>query len=462
MTKPSKTPATHRRRRFAAALGGLVAIGIASMFWMSQRNKAPLIPKPPIVERCTATARGSSTDLTPDQGGNAALITSMSIKRALPARAATIALATALQESKLQNLNYGDRDSVGLFQQRPSSGWGTKEQIMDPVYATKRFYAALVKVKGWETMPVTKAAQRVQRSAFPSAYADHEEQGRQLASALTGYSPAGFSCVLAPVELAPVGAAETLDAGGLTPRGRAVVTAAERETVGNPVAIAGSGGSQLTITVTGATATRTGWSLAHWAVARAGALEITSVSIAGVKPDSSIGSGGAYRWLRSDTDHGWLTIKASTPTRPSGAVASAPATAGTSMTSTPLAGTSPGGTPSIGAGNVAPGAPGTQAVAGQAVASQPVAGQAVASQAVASQAVASPGAGAIAATPSAGATAAVAPPTSVATSGTATPGAATPGAATPGTVAPGTVAPGTQVIVTIDVARPTVRPSATK
>ena len=109
-----------------------------------------------------------------------------------PARS-SIALATAYQESKIRNLDHGDRDSLGLFQQRPSMGWGTAKQISDPYYATNTFYDELVKVDGYQTMRITEAAQEVQRSGFPEAYEDHAEDGRALASALTGYSPAARS-----------------------------------------------------------------------------------------------------------------------------------------------------------------------------------------------------------------------------------------------------------------------------
>ena len=118
----------------------------------------------------------------------------MSVRRELPARAASIALATAYQESKIQNLDYGDRDSLGIFQQRPSQGWGKPEQIMDPHYSTNRFYAALEQVDGYDELPIDEAAQEVQRSADGSAYAQHEPDARALASALTGYSEAAFSC----------------------------------------------------------------------------------------------------------------------------------------------------------------------------------------------------------------------------------------------------------------------------
>src|SRR6478735_956092 len=112
----------------------------------------------------------------------------------MPARAATIALATAYQESKLYNIDYGDRDSLGLFQQRPSQGWGSRAQLLDPLYATNAFYDGLAKVDGYEDMRITAAAQHVQRSAFPEAYADHEPDARVLASALSGNSPRAFSC----------------------------------------------------------------------------------------------------------------------------------------------------------------------------------------------------------------------------------------------------------------------------
>src|SRR6202047_1419939 len=99
----------------------------------------------------------------------------------LPHRAVTIALAAALQESQLQNLDYGDRDSVGVFQQRPSQGWGTTAELEDPVYATTKFFAVLVRVPGYTTMPIDRAAQDVQHSADGSAYAQWVGVATQLA-----------------------------------------------------------------------------------------------------------------------------------------------------------------------------------------------------------------------------------------------------------------------------------------
>jgi murein DD-endopeptidase MepM/ murein hydrolase activator NlpD len=109
---------------------------------------------------------------------NAAIIIAVGQKMNVPPRGWVIAIATALQESVLTNLgNLGarnDHDSLGLFQQRPSQGWGTPEQIMDPQYSAGKFYAKLLTIPGWQTMALTEAAQRVQNSAYPDAYAKHE------------------------------------------------------------------------------------------------------------------------------------------------------------------------------------------------------------------------------------------------------------------------------------------------
>lgn len=118
----------------------------------------------------------------------------------------------------MRNLAHGDRDSLGLFQQRPSQGWGTPAQVQDPHYAAAKFYDALVKIKNYQQLAVTVAADRVQRSAFPNAYADHEDDARVLASALTGQSKGAFSCT---VDM-PSGAVEPIGANGLTPRAEAV------------------------------------------------------------------------------------------------------------------------------------------------------------------------------------------------------------------------------------------------
>ncbi|NDU79159.1 hypothetical protein GWI34_42250, partial [Actinomadura sp. DSM 109109] len=117
------------------------------------------------------------------------------IRRGLPTRAAAIALTTAMQESKLRNIDYGDRDSLGLFQQRPSQGWGTAKQIMDPWYSSGKFYGELVKFSNWKTVSINDAAQQVQRSGYPEAYRKHEPLAKAWASALTGHSPSALTCI---------------------------------------------------------------------------------------------------------------------------------------------------------------------------------------------------------------------------------------------------------------------------
>lgn len=144
---------------------------------------------------CVLKALDLSVDLDPDQAGNAVTIAAAAARQGLPPQAVTIALAAALQESKLRNLSYGHLDSVGLFQQRPSQGWGTAEQISDPRYAATRFYRALARVRDWQALPIAEAAQQVQRSADGSAYAQWEPQARAMAFATTGQAAAGVACL---------------------------------------------------------------------------------------------------------------------------------------------------------------------------------------------------------------------------------------------------------------------------
>ncbi|GGQ43475.1 hypothetical protein GCM10010166_09860 [Couchioplanes caeruleus subsp. azureus] len=124
----------------------------------------------------------------PAQMKNAAIIINVGANLKMPPRAWVIAVATAMQESRLTNLGHlgkrNDHDSLGLFQQRPSSGWGTPAQVTDPTYAATKFYEKLKTIDGWEKMPLTQAAQRVQISAYPDAYAKHELVATQIVNLL--------------------------------------------------------------------------------------------------------------------------------------------------------------------------------------------------------------------------------------------------------------------------------------
>jgi hypothetical protein len=229
--------------------------------------------------RCQATALGKSVDFDPSQTAYAATMVALAEQRGLPARAATIAIATAIQESKLRNLSYGDRDSVGLFQQRPSQGWGTAKQILDPVYATNRFYDALVKIHGYESMRITEIAQRVQKSAYPEAYADHEQEGRLLASTLSGHSPGGLGCRL--------NNATSSDPAGFA-------SALERE-LGASASVSGH-----TVTIP-MPSERLAWAAGAYAVAKAQQFGATTVRV------------GDREWTRTRDPDGWSWHQAAHP-----------------------------------------------------------------------------------------------------------------------------------------------------
>lgn len=149
---------------------------------------------------CGAVSGGTVTDLSEDQASNARVIVAVGQQRGVPARGLLVALMTAMQESTLRNLDYGDRDSLGLFQQRPSMGWGSSSQVREPTYAAAAFYGGpqspthnrgLLDVSGWESMSLTAAAQAVQRSAFPDAYARWESSARAWLVEILGDPDAG-------------------------------------------------------------------------------------------------------------------------------------------------------------------------------------------------------------------------------------------------------------------------------
>ncbi|MEV6120936.1 heavy metal transporter [Streptomyces sp. NPDC052077] len=232
----------------------------------------------------------SSYEFTPEQAVNAATITAVGTARELPDRAVTIALATALQESTLRNLDHGDRDSLGLFQQRPSQGWGTPAEIMDPAYSAGEFYDHLVKVPGYLELPLTDAAQRVQRSAFPDAYAKHEPDAALLAAALTGGAGATLTCEGRPGTTRAQGPDAVREAL-VRDFGRDVLQPAGARADAPATAAPAPGGSDgrtVTLPVSGGSGPaaardteRRGWQLAHWAVANSSALRIERVSYAG-------------------------------------------------------------------------------------------------------------------------------------------------------------------------------------
>ncbi len=258
MAKPRR--AARSRRSTVAIIVSLVVVialigaGVGGFFYVKSRWQ-----EMNAVDQCVASTSSHQTTLTPDQAHYAAIIAGITVKRGLPERAATIALATAYQESKIDNIDYGDRDSLGLFQQRPSQGWGTAEQIMDPVYSTNAFYDALEKVSGWEDMEITKAAQAVQRSAYPDAYAQHEDDARTVAAALTGQTQRAMTC---------------LNRVGVTGDDAALVELVSTIFGSTVTAKTTSDGVAIT-----ADSTQTGWAVAHTVVANYARYGVASVAV---------------------------------------------------------------------------------------------------------------------------------------------------------------------------------------
>lgn len=296
MTDVASPPLTRRRRRRRARLAATIAVLLlCGLGWGAYRAYNAVFGKHAVVTSCrvVGVTTGNVYSMDPEQLLNASTIADVAMLRKLPQRAVIVALATALQESKLRNLNYGDSDSLGLFQQRPSQGWGTPAQVMTPTYAAGKFYDALLKVPNWQTIPLTQAADAVQRSAFPDAYRDWEPRATALAGALTGTTNGQLTC-----RLAHPGTTSTVDAA---------TTAVTTDLSADLKVSAEAGGNKfnaVTITVSGLVATGAGSdssarhrdaTVAAWAVAHSATHGITSVTI------------GNREW-RADRD-GWHDAK---------------------------------------------------------------------------------------------------------------------------------------------------------
>lgn len=245
---------------------------------------------------CTAIGvDGVTYGLQPDQAKIAATIARVAINRSLPDHAVTVALATGMQESRLMNLDYGDADSLGVFQQRPSMGWGSAKQVMDVSYAAGRFYDHLLSVTGWETMPVAEAAQAVQRSAYPDRYADWEAMSRAWASALTGQTSASLSCRLEPAAAADITRLSN-DLTGAIPGATLAKVDGKAGTDGAPE----TDGVQYTLTLPqvsqssdAAARSRAIWQTASWLVTHARDYGISRIETP------------THRWIRSVKSPTW-------------------------------------------------------------------------------------------------------------------------------------------------------------
>jgi hypothetical protein len=270
-------PPSSRRLRAVPVIGSALVLALAAIGYLvfgSPRHTSPPAPPPP--PGCQAGTGETSIPLDTDQAGIAATIAGIAARHRLPQRAVTIALAAALQESQLQNLDYGDRDSVGVFQQRPSQGWGTTAELEDPVYATTKFFAALVRLPGYTKMPVDQAAQDVQHSADGSAYGQYDYLAGQLSGYFTGSPPRAVWCWYTP-----------------TATQRADVSVAKRglqATLG-PVRVTTDRSAKMVVSAQRAE----GWTVAIWLVTHAQQYQISYVQYAGYQWKAETGSMGWQR-----------------------------------------------------------------------------------------------------------------------------------------------------------------------
>jgi hypothetical protein len=282
--------AKKRRRRWrrwrAAAIVAMSALLLGIGGFVVFRHTNRLL----IGEGCRVKVSGQTIQLDPEQAAIAATIAGVGYRHAMPKAAVTVAYAAALQESKLRNVRYGDRDSVGIFQQRPSEGWGTRRQLEDPVYATNKFFTALRKVPGYTNMPVYRAAQAVQHSADGTAYGQYEQVAGMLSTAFTGNAARSVWCWYTPYTKRQ---ANLVSAGGQLERtfGHLIGAGAEFGPTGQLAgASGGGGGTPVTVPVP---ATRMGWAVATWSVAHAKTYGIRQIRYAG------------YQWRATNGERGW-------------------------------------------------------------------------------------------------------------------------------------------------------------
>jgi hypothetical protein len=270
-------------------IAALIAAGAYAAYTAYGRYVQRLLTIP----GCQAGTGANAIGLDFGQTADASIIAGVAARDRLPRKALIIAYATAFQESKLENLDYGDRDSVGIFQQRPSEGWGSKAHLEDPAYASGAFFKALKRIPGYAKLPVDVAAQDVQRSADGSAYQQYAQSAAALAADFTA-TPHAVTCWYDPAaQAASEGVSAKLnlraalngfaDAFGRPREGGAVTS----------VSVARSGGS---VVISAARPDR--WAAANWLVANASSYGITQVSY------------GGYQWKAGLSETSWQAASA--------------------------------------------------------------------------------------------------------------------------------------------------------
>lgn len=253
------------------------------------RAFAPVIAPVLTGSGCVASGDHQSILLDTQQGSIAATIAGVAHQQEMPRVAVTIAYAAAMQESKLHNLDYGDRDSVGVFQQRPSEGWGPRKNLEDPIYASTKFFRALKAIPGYRKMPVYQAAQAVQHSADGAAYTQYERMAAAMTPAFTGQHGHAVYCWSGSASR--VSADVTGITSGLgTTFGPAVARAVTdlRDSRGSA---AGRGSARLQVRVG---QPRLGWEVATWLMTHASTYHIHQIRC------------GGYQWRAAASSKGWV------------------------------------------------------------------------------------------------------------------------------------------------------------
>jgi hypothetical protein len=256
-----------------------VVLGVACYAGYHELRHLTATPPPP--PGCAAGPAAQVVTLDTDQAAIASVIAGVAARHHLSQRALTVAYATAMQESDMEDLDYGDRDSVGVFQQRPSQGWGTTAEIEDPVYATTKFFAALVKVPHYATIPVDVAAQDVQRSADGAAYQQYAYVAGLMAGYFTGQPARQVYCWYTPAandkaDLASAEQSLLQTFGPAERKGVLVEVTTERS---DKIIVAAQRGEA--------------WTVANWLVTHAQQYQIGKVQYAG------------YEWEAADGSMGW-------------------------------------------------------------------------------------------------------------------------------------------------------------
>jgi hypothetical protein len=269
----------------------LLAVGAYAAYSAYERFVVQVLTVP----GCQAGTGNNAIALDFGQAADAATIAGVAVREHLPAEALTIAYATAFQESKLENLTYGDQDSVGIFQQRPSEGWGTTAELEDPAYASRAFFGALVQVPHYTTLPVYEAAQAVQKSADGYAYEQYAPTGALLAADYTT-RPHEVTCWYSPATQAAddnvspklnlPGAVKGLEDTFGEPGRHEVVTSITRPRSDGSLTVNAPAGSS--------------WSVANWLVTNASSYGITKVRYAG------------YQWTAGLTETSWQSDSGAT------------------------------------------------------------------------------------------------------------------------------------------------------